>query len=134
MRMGLETRGIRGLVANLYARDRAAQTAIRRVVRRNGVAQHERARTLAPVDTGFLRSQLRLTFSEQGLVYAVGWRDRDFTDAGLAPYFYYTEFGTSRMAPRPCLFPARDAQAPVFRAELRDALRAAVARRQRRGR
>lgn len=127
-RLTLSTRGAAAVAANFYARDRAAQMAIKRVVRRNGVALHERARALCPVDTGFMRSQLRLAFSEQGYVYEVGWDEQDFSAAGLAFYPVYVEFGTRFQAAQPSLFPAREQQDPIFRRELRAELSAAIQR------
>lgn len=129
MRMTLSTRNLKGVVANLFAADRRAQRAITQLVRRYGVATHDLARALCPVDTGFMRSQLRLRMTEQGYGYEVGWDASDFDAAGLPFYPLFVEFGTSRMAARPSLFPAEQAIRPQFTAALRRAVREAVERR-----
>lgn len=125
----LSTRNARAVVANFHAADARAQRAIKRVVKRYGVALHERARELCPVDTGFMRSQLRLRFSEGGYVYEVGWDEADFADAGQPPYFLFQEFGTRFQPAQPSLFPARDEITPLFRRDLGAELRQAIARR-----
>ena len=129
MRLTLDTKNTRAIVANFYAADQRAQRAIRRVVKASGVRLHEDARSRTPVDTGFMRSQLRLRYSDGGLVYNVGWDEADFTAAGLVFYPVYVIFGSRGRPANDPLFPARDAEAPRFDADLRTALKAAIARR-----
>ena len=131
VRLTLSTRNIRGLVANLSAADAAAQKAIRRSVAKYGEKQFRLTRELAPVDTGFLRANIRLRFSDDGLVYEVGALEKDYTDAGLAFYALYQEFGTRFMRAQPFVFPARDTIYPEFRAALSKDVKAAVRRRRR---
>lgn len=129
MKLTLATRNAAGLAANFYAADRRVQRAVRRVVERAGVREFERARADAPVDTGFMRSQLRLAFSEHGYLYELGFDEADFTGAGKPFYPLYVIFGTTKMPARDFLFGARDALRPAFRADLAAELRAAVRRR-----
>jgi hypothetical protein len=58
-----------------------------------------------------------------GLSYEAGFDAAEFAKYGQPPYFIYTEFGTTKMDAQPCVFPARDAEAPIFRRELAEALR-----------
>jgi hypothetical protein len=131
VRMTVSARSLRGLVANLSAADAVAQRAVRATVATYGNKQFRLTRQLAPVDTGFLRSQIRLRFSDDGLVYEVGFRGEDFDRGGKPQYFLYTEFGTRFMAARPCVFPARDAIAPEFKRALGANVRGAIRRRRR---
>lgn len=128
MRLTLTTRNASGIAANFYAADARAQRAVRKTVRTYGVKESERVRELCPVDTGFMRSQLRLEFSEQGLAYELGWREEDFANAGLVFYPVFQEFGTVNMPAQPSLFPARDEIRPQFRDALRRDLSAAIRR------
>src|SRR4051812_9841440 len=63
VRMTVSTRSLSGLAANLLSADARAQKAIRATVARYGDKQFRLSRELVPVDTGFLRSQIRLRFS-----------------------------------------------------------------------
>lgn len=127
--MTLSTRNAKGVAANFVAADARAQRAIKKIVRASGVRVHERQRALAPVDTGFMRSQLRVEFTEGGYAYEAGYRESDFDAAGEPFYPVYVEFGTATQPAQPHVFPARDEEAPRFRRELRDALSAAIRRR-----
>ena len=129
VRMTVSTRNIRGLVANFAAADARAQKAIRRTVAKYGERQFRLTRELAPVDTGFLRASIRLRFSDDGLVYEVGVREKDYHDVGLPFYALYQEFGTRFQPAQPFVFPARDQIYPEFRAALGKDVRAAVRRR-----
>lgn len=139
--MTVSTGSLRGLVANLFSADARAQKAIRRTVNTYGEKQFRLTRELAPVgdrtyernghlhEPGFLKSMIRLRFSEDGLAYEVGWREKDFTEEGEPFYPLYTEFGTRFMAARPCVFPARDTIALEFKRALGNNVRAAIRRR-----
>lgn len=127
--MTVSTGNIRGLVANLFAADARAQKAIRSTVRTYGEKQFRLSRELAPVDTGFLRSSIRVRFSEDGLAYEVGCREKDYRDQGLAFYALYQEFGTRFMPAQPFIFPARDTIVPEFRRALGGNVKAAMRRR-----
>lgn len=61
------------------------------------------AKTLAPVDTGNLRSSIGVDFGDLSAIIGPG-----------ANYGIYVEFGTSRMGPQPYLFPALERRAPGF--------------------
>ena len=128
-RMTLSTRNLNGVVANLFRSDREAQRAIRVTVDKYGHETHAIAVALCPFDTGFMQEHLRLRFTERGLGYEVGWDEPDFTAAGLPFYPLYQEFGTTKMAAQPCLFPAHELTRPRFTAALRNNVRAAVRRR-----
>lgn len=131
-RMTLSTRNVRGVVANLFKVDEEAQRAIRVTVDKYGHETHALAVALCPFDTGFMQEHLNLKFTEQGLGYEVGWEEQDFLDAGLPFYPIYQEFGTTKMAAQPCLFPAHAATRPRFTRALSNNVRAAVRRRARR--
>lgn len=66
---------------------------------------------------------LRTVESPSGLSYEIGFFPTDFRSAGQPLYYFYTEYGTSRMAAQPCIRPTREQEYPRFRRELRTALR-----------
>jgi HK97 gp10 family phage protein len=74
------------------------------------------AKARAPIDTGFLRSNIEADVSRV-LRDAVG-----YVISG-ADYSSFVEFGTSRMAAQPFMFPAYEANARAFYDELKAALR-----------
>lgn len=124
MRMTLSTRALSGLAGRFRVAEKSAHRAVRRVVKQTGEAAFSQAYADAPKDTTFMVSHLRLAFVRDGLAYELGFREEDFTAAGLAFYPVYVIFGTRYMPARDFLFPAnRDAQRE-FRGELLAALRA----------
>lgn len=127
-RVTLSTRNLKGVVANVHARDRQLQKETKALVTRTGRQEHDLAVALCPFDTGFMQQHLNIRFSEQGYGYELGWQAADFTAAALPFYPPYQEFGTTKMPAQPCLFPARDYYRPRFQANLRRAVSRAVAR------
>jgi HK97 gp10 family phage protein len=125
----LSTRNTRGVIANMFAADRRVQAAVKRSVRDAGFSEYQIAYGLCPVDTGFMQDNLTLEFHPSELSYELGWKEEDFTAAGLGFYPIFVEFGTSKMAAQPSLFPARDAVRPEFRTKLRQNIRTAIRRR-----
>lgn len=72
-------------------------------VARTGKAVEARAKVASPVRTGFHRGSI--STDVQGLEAEVG---------PTSEYGGYLEFGTSKMAPRPHLVPALEAELPAF--------------------
>ncbi len=66
------------------------------------------AKRMAPVDTGHLRASIsnRTEFTEDKLTGQIGFKDEWGNWVHYAPF---QEFGTSRNAPHPFLFPAAEA-------------------------
>ncbi len=125
----LSTRNKAGVIANLFSAQKRSVSAIKRTVRGAGFAEYSIAYGLVPVDTGFMQDHLTLEFSPSELGYELGWKQDDFTAAGLSFYPPHLEFGTSKMAAQPSLFPARDTVRPEFQRNLRRDIRAALRRR-----
>lgn len=125
MKLDLRVRDIRGIVANLHSRNERVQVDVRDAVQRFGVDVRELAKELAPVDTGFMREQIRDEYSPEGLVVQVGYREEDFTSRGLPFYAPYQEYGTVYMPAQPHIGPAYRAMLPHFREDLSVILRRA---------
>lgn len=111
-----------------------------REVRRSAHRIQTRAYQLAPVRTGWLRDHIKVAFSRDNLAYEVGWDSRDFEGQTNywgepidSPYFAYTEFGTVKMSPRPCLFPAVREEREVYPRNLAAVIAAGNAREARMG-
>ncbi|MFG1846772.1 HK97-gp10 family putative phage morphogenesis protein [Micromonospora carbonacea] len=75
------------------------------VVRKSTLAGEAIAKSLAAVDTGFMRSSVSHEFSGDGLEGEWGPE---------ASYSHFVERGTSRMAPQPFVGPSLDAITPGF--------------------
>ena len=100
----------------------------RRVTEQSLERMHAIALSLCPYDVQELDDfhmieHLKGELDPSGLGYSVGFDAADFIQAGQEPYFIYTEFGTSKMAAQPCVFPARDQELPRYRRELRNAVK-----------
>lgn len=63
------------------------------------------AQFAVPVQTGFLKNSIGVSFSEGGLAAEIG---------PTADYGVFIEFGTSVMSPQPYLIPAFDRNVPLF--------------------
>ena len=125
MKLDVRVNDVTGLVANLYARDERVQVDVRDAVQRFGVDVRVLARDLAPVDTGFMREQIRDEYSPEGLTVQVGYREEDFTAKGLPFYAPYQEYGTVYMAAQPHIGPAYRAMLPHFKEDVSAILRRA---------
>lgn len=109
--------------------DRLQRGALRTAARRAGGVVRAEMRRRAPVDTGFLRRQIKtrsIQRNRRGIVgVTVGASARDYT--GQAFYASFIEYGTSRMPARPFLRPAftaaRGRAEAIFAEELRAQLR-----------
>lgn len=75
-----------------------------KVVRKTALDVQAEAVSRAPWDTGALRNSIQV--KQQGALSA--------TVAPGVNYAVYLELGTSRMGPRPYLFPALEAKSPPF--------------------
>jgi HK97 gp10 family phage protein len=132
-RWTMSTRNFEAVKSNLRQYDQRARAAARRVVAESMDRTFITAQALCPRATGYMADNMRADLSPDGLAYQVGFREGDFVGQTnpatgqviTAFYPLYQEFGTSKMAAQPCIFPARDQERPRFRRELRAALRGA---------
>lgn len=122
-RMTMSTRNTAGVVANLRQYSAKARLRARAVALESMDRTFALAQDLCPRDTGFMAAHMRAEPTPSGFGYEVGFREQDFAHAGLDFYPVFTEFGTTKMAAQPCIFPARDAEYPHFRRALKEALK-----------
>jgi HK97 gp10 family phage protein len=131
MRMTLSTRNLLAVVRNLFAAEKdlvfASQVAVQDAAER----VYQRAYDLAPKRTYFMVEHLRMETSPDALTFEVGYREQDFTGAGFAFYPVFVEFGTTRMAAQPHLFPASEEVRPHFQRTMQRLVREAINRRSR---
>lgn len=136
VRLALSFRNEAAIAANFRGADQVLVREVKAVVRNAGYLVVDFARALVPIDTSFMHDHVGVVFSPDGRVFEAGWDEADFDAAGLPFYPLYVEFGTSKMAAQPSLYPAYKEVQPIFLADLRDAVRASIdraaARRQRR--
>lgn len=123
--MTLSTRALSGLAGRFQAAEKRVQRAVRKVVKDTGEAAYSIAYADAPKKTHFMVNNLRLGFLQDGLVYELGFRERDFERASLPFYPIYVIFGTRFQAPNDFLFPANREAQREFRPALSRALSAA---------
>lgn len=140
-RLTLGTRNLQAVKANLRQYSVQAKQRARQVVEDSGQRQYERTYELCPVLTGHMRDHIQLLYTTEGLGYQIGWEESDFvgnnniyTNERIRSFYpLYQEFGTRNHPPQPCLFPARDEEAPVFKRNLARALSPRANGRSRRG-
>lgn len=132
LRMTMSTRNLSGLAARFRAFDADYQKQVRKVNVAGAVTTYDLARKIMPYQTGFMHDHLRITLTDGGLGYEVGWREEEFTAEELEFYPPLVEWGTIHMDAQPSLFPANEAVRPLVRRELRAALDASIARNNRR--
>lgn len=114
MRLTFKVEGRQGVLANLYGFQAEVQRGILAEVDRYGRNTQHTARSLARVDTGKMRDEIKDRRSDQGRVAEVGWDEADFTSAGDYPYFYGHELGFSNLSPQPMIGPAHRIHAPIM--------------------
>lgn len=83
------------------------------VTRKTATAINRDAKILAPVDTGNLRSSLGVTLTGDG---RAGTMRAEISPT--ASYAVHVEYGTSRMAAQPFLWPATERHVPAWMAAL----------------
>lgn len=91
------------------------------VVKKTAKDIESTAKTLAPVDTGFLRSGIKTTDLRN-----VSQESPSAEVVASASYSPYLEFGTSRMAPQPFMRPAADKHADAFEQAMAQIIEKAV--------
>lgn len=119
-RMTMSTRNLEAVKANLRQYGERAKERAKIVVEESADRVYQTAQSLCPVDTGFMKQQMRKEFTPAGFGYQVGFRGEDF------PGFFYpiiTEFGGRFQMAQPCIFPAAATERPRFRRALVEALR-----------
>ena len=92
---------------------RRLRSGLRAQVARSALAVERGGKQRAAVDTGRLRASIRPRFTSDGLGAEV------FTDVRYGPH---VEFGTARMAARPFLTPAAEAEQSSYQAGIRRVL------------
>lgn len=88
-------------------------TEVIEVIKRNGAQMQQRAQSLAPVDTGFLKRDITLSFTNAGVEFAAAI-------SGDAEYDPYQEYGTRFMAGKPHIRPAYYYQRVQFTKDIRE--------------
>ncbi|MGM8139850.1 HK97-gp10 family putative phage morphogenesis protein [Enterococcus italicus] len=99
----MKINGISALQKKL--RDNATLDDVKHVVKSNGTQLNQKAKRLAPVDTGYLKGSITTSVELGGL---------QSTTTPTASYSIYVEYGTRFMAKQPFLKPAFDTQKKVF--------------------
>lgn len=112
MAVSLEFDDLDRLVASLSSHTAGMESRLALVVRKAAFDVERIAKTLAPVDTGFLKNSIHTE------IVANNWRVYAADVIADAHYAGFVEYGTSRMAPQPYMGPALDRVAPGFEAAL----------------
>ncbi len=113
----LSVRGTGILAQKSMQNDARLVRGLQRVVRQWGDETRRLAKSLSPVDTGYMRAMIKTIFSEDGFTFETGWKlGDDFLGTGRNPYPFYQELGTRFHKAQPCLNPAFQQLAPKFTA------------------
>ncbi len=107
--MGFDASGIRNLAADLGTVPKVSGQLAKLAVKKTAKDIEATAKTLAPVDTGNLRSSIKTSDLRGVTQGSPGAEVR-----ASANYAIYQELGTSRMAPQPFMSPAADKHGPAF--------------------
>lgn len=95
-------------------RNKVNKSAVNQVVKRNTSQVQEKAMKNAPVDTGFLKREIKLEMDNSNSVGLV---------IANAEYSPYLEYGTRFMSAQPFMRPAVREQNPIFISDLREMIR-----------
>lgn len=107
MNEGLAIVGIDKLVAKL--KRIATLEDVRQTVKDNGAEMHQNAQRFAPVDTGMLKRNVRISLEQWGMEAKV---------TSEAEYAAYQEYGTRYMAGTPHIRPAYHIQSAKFKNDM----------------
>lgn len=121
----VQVSGLSGFIANVRPMDAVAQVEIRKAVAENGAKQQAATEAECPRDTGYMASHTRLTFSEGGLTFNVGYSAEDFPETFYPPFVI---FGTHRMAANNFLFRVHEMLTAQNTSRVGSALRRSFAR------
>lgn len=88
-------------------------TEVIEVVKRNGAQMQQRAQSLAPVDTGVLKRDITLSFTNAGVEFAAAI-------SSDVEYASYQEYGTRFMPGKPHIRPAYYYQRVQFTKDIRE--------------
>lgn len=110
--MGFRYEGSAPLQAMLSAKIKAGMN-VDEVVKRNAAEMQEKAQRYAPVDTGFLKRNINLSFGG-------GLTDYSGQVSGDANYDGYQEYGTRYQPGTPHIRPAYYDQRPIFLKDIKE--------------
>lgn len=125
--MGIQVRGISGLIANVHAVNVVVQREVRAAMQREGREQRAATVAAAPKRTGFMAAHTRLEFSPEGLTYSVGYDEEDWSEAGMYPYFYPVILGSSTQSANNFLFNVHESHRAMVTKAVGDAVRRGTA-------
>lgn len=109
----LRVEGVSGMIANIYSAQEWLQRRIRWRTVNTAQRIKNRAKGLAPVDRGYLRSSITYRVSDDELVFEVYCDPEVFAQIPTGaeePYDVFVEFGTSTTRAQPFLYPAWEAE------------------------
>lgn len=138
MRVGARIKGGQNLARILKTLPDDLQQPVKDTIRQNAEAVAQAARSAVPVDTGALRDDIRVRFTNKGLRARVGiFRQTKKQRAKGTDTFYaaFVELGTQFRKATPFLFPAFRSRKTTGRADIakaaKDALQKQAAKRDR---
>jgi HK97 gp10 family phage protein len=125
----LSYRNIAATIARVYSIYPETKAGARQAVAESGARIQERTKATVRVDTHFMQEHVEVFIPPEGLTVEVGWREADFTAAGLPFYPIFQEFGTVKMSANPALYNAYVEEKPHLQAEVSRLVRDAIERR-----
>ena len=121
MQFELSVRGRVEIYNELSQKNVRFQRRMRAIVKNYGESTRGLVMFFSPVDTTFMQQHVKTWYSEDKLVFEVGWDVMDFVSAGKPFYPFFQEFGTVNHPAQPSLRPAFADQSPLFSADVRRA-------------
>lgn len=129
MRLRVQVRGTRALVANFFASDRVLREGLRRDTDRFGHEQDALTGALAPYRSGRTLRLKQLQFGPDGLTYSIIWTAASYVAEGVPFYLPFIVWGTRTQPSNPFPQAAQQLVLPRYRRAVRDRVRAALRRR-----
>jgi HK97 gp10 family phage protein len=112
-RTTVEIDGLKRLGKELDELPEKLRAAFKDAARESAEAVKDETETTVAVDTGHLRTHVRVRFDDGGLTPVIGWFDDD------SYYAQFVEFGTESIEARPSLVPALEHERPRLPARVR---------------
>lgn len=124
----LKVPGLKLTAVRFYSADKPVLREAKALTKEMGEFCRELTSFLAPFDTGRMSRLVRTVYTADGLGFETGWSAADFAAEGEPFYPPFQEFGTSRMAAQPSLYPAFRETERAYRPKMKSLYARALAR------
>lgn len=117
-----------GMIRNIYRAVHNVDKELERALKRNGKKIQATAKALCPWRTGFMSRHIRLSFSNQGRTFEVGWYRKEFMIPKTRFRFYppWVELGSQGRTPSLTIYRAMLTHEQDLKRDMRKAIRRGI--------